>query len=482
MRSTLERLPTELRSLIWNAVGEQETFDSLMMASSLIRDEILDGIPGALLLSCNCPHNRPCCCGRGFEIERLAIIVDCHCSEKYWLKFYIYPRRRSTPSVWSIADLDAPLAQVLRYYRPQETTIEFQLAKGSACDNGARYMVLRAKLFDVCEILGWFQPQRERRLRINFAEPLPLEVAAFPSPWDTKLTHSVPCHPDILGETTRRREIIDKDSCPWEKRPLFYESLLMPLILNSNWSNSEVTFDGDSGNSSTFNYQHRNRGVLVKSELFDHKLLEVTAWAYIGQLITEGSVKLDDDDLTPYFEQYDSNAKIWAAEKPRRRTLQTAFHSCLLAMIESGIYFDLLLEGLSLKPENYDQLESLRSHIRRTRDLSSSNSFSRDHPNNEATSWLWNLEPIRQSFLAWEERKPGGKNFEYRGWDKWETGDSFKLYLNDFHFLSHQKGARLIFGGLPPYSHFNNPCRLHILNLKLLIFQFRANGDSVITY
>ncbi|KAI0456816.1 hypothetical protein F5B21DRAFT_466802 [Xylaria acuta] len=397
-----------------------------MMASPLIRDEILGGIPGALL-SCNCPHNRPCCCGRGFEVERLAIIVDCHCSEKYWLKFYYYPRRKSTPFVWCIADLDAPLAQILRYYRPPEMIIEFQLVKGSAYDNGARYMVLRAKLFDVCEILGWFQPQRERRSRINFAEPPPLEVATLPSFWDRKLTHNLGHHPDIWGERDRRLELIDPDSWPWEKRPVIYESLLMPLILNSNWRNSEVTFDGDSGKSSTFNYQRRSRGALVKSELFDYKLLKVTAWAYNDQLITDGSVKLDDDDLTPYFKQYDSNAETWAAEKPRRRTLQAAFHSSLLTMIDSGFYFDLLLEALSLKPEIDNQLESLRSHIRRTRNLSSSNSFSRDHPNTEATGWLWNLEPIRQAFLVWAEKKPGERMFEWRNLGQWAIEDSFKL-------------------------------------------------------
>ncbi|KAI0435877.1 hypothetical protein F4803DRAFT_573367 [Xylaria telfairii] len=213
-----------------------------------------------------------------------------------------------------------------------------------------------------------------------------------------------------------------------EKRPAIYESLLMPLILNSNWRNSEVTFDGDSGTSSTFDYEQRRRGALIKYELFDHKLLRVTAWAYIDQLITDGSVKRDDDDLTPYFKQYDNDTETWAAEKPRRRALQAAFHSNLLAMIDSAFYFDLLLEALSLKPEVEDQLESLRSHIRRTRNLSSSNSFSRDHPNTEATGWLWNLEPIRQAFLVWANKKPGERRFEgWRDLGQWVTKDSFKL-------------------------------------------------------
>jgi hypothetical protein len=171
MSPALERLPAELRYLIWNAVGEQEDYDSLMAVSPLIRDDILRVIPGALL-SCDCPLNRPCGCGKGFEVERLATVVDCHCSRKYWLKFYIYPRKKSTPFVWCIADLDAPLAQVLRYYQPRETIVEFQSVEGPAGDEGAQYVVLRAKLFDLCEILGWFRPQRERQLRINFAESI----------------------------------------------------------------------------------------------------------------------------------------------------------------------------------------------------------------------------------------------------------------------------------------------------------------------
>lgn len=419
MSSALERLPAELRFSIWNIVGEQEHFVSLMKTSSLIRDDILCGTPGALL-SCNCPYNRPCRCGRGFEIERLALIVDCQCSDQYWLKFYVYPQKKSTPFVWSIADLDAPFAQVLRYYRPRETTIEFRLVKEITRFNNTSYIVLRAKLFDVCEILAWFQPQRERHLRIHFAEP-----PSFPTFWHLVVAHNVGFNTYIWDERDQRREGIDREL--WAgHNPCIYETLLMPLILNSNWRNSEVTFDGDAEKYSSFYFFRESHGTRVEDFRFDHELLRVTAWAYMDRLITDGAVKRDDDDLTPYFEQYDRNAEIWDAEKPRRRKLQAAFHSCLLAAIETGFCFDLLVEDHSIRfGTKDDHLESLRSHIRRTRNLSSSNAFSKDHPNTEAPGWLWNLDPFRQALLIWAEKDPEKWLFD---WDAdLQAESSFKL-------------------------------------------------------
>ncbi|KAI0096444.1 hypothetical protein GGR51DRAFT_568339 [Nemania sp. FL0031] len=412
----LERLPPELRFLIWSAMGEQESFDSLMMTSQSIRNDILHHIPGALL-SCECPYSLPCRCGKGFEIDRLVIIVDSRCSERYWLKFHVYRGRTSTPCVWSVADLDAPLAQALRYYRPRKTIVEFRSPNREPARVGAPYMVLRAKLFDVCEVLGWFQQQRERCSEIYFSDPCPpIECAPSQSFWDIRLTldnisEQEPCPWKWWNEQDHRIWHVDGNLWPYAKRPAVYESLLMPLILNPDWRNSEVTFDQDP-RKTTFNYQRRSHKVLVKSESFGYKLLSVTAWAYIDQLITDGPVKLADNDLTPYYEQYDDNVKIWTAEKARRPALQASFQSVLLAMIEYGIVFDLFLELSSSHSMAGHILEPLRSHIRRTRNLSSSNSFSKDRPGAEAIDWLWNLEPIRQAFIFWAQQDGGLKPYD----------------------------------------------------------------------
>ncbi|KAI1461274.1 hypothetical protein F4805DRAFT_413427 [Annulohypoxylon moriforme] len=418
MSATLEGLPTELRSLIWSAVGEKENFDSLMMVSQSIRHEILCEIPGALL-SCECPYNRPCRCGKGFEIDRLTIIVDCNCSERYWLKFYVYRRQRSIPSVWCIADLDTSLAQVLRYYRPRETVIEFQAPKGimggepdekydpyEPYEQYGPYMVFRAKLFDVCEILGWFQPQRERHLKIYFSNPWPPKMGPSPSFWGFQLA-SINLgleDPDIQKERESRRDAIDWHL--WRKHPAVYESLLLPLILNPSWRNSEVIFDRNPRGASSFYYIRKSHGRLVEHEKFDYKLLSVTAWAHIDQLITDGSVKLDDDDLTPYYKQYDNNVEVWAAEKAQRPMLQAAFHSSLLEMIDFGFSFDLMLEQLTRHPLSDRLFKPLRSHIRRTYNLSPSNSFSKDHQDYEDDRWPWNLEPIRRAFINWAQEDP----------------------------------------------------------------------------
>lgn len=399
MRPTLETLPPAVRSQIWDAVGEEEDLGSLLMTSRTTRDDILSGIPGAPL-SCGCPRTRPCRCGRGFEIDRLTIIVDSVCSERRWLKFSVRRTRHATPSVWCVADLDSPLARALRYCRPRETVVEFQSPKKqSGVLYGAAYMVLRAKLFDVCEILGWFRPQRDRLLQIRFADPWPPGELPF---WEFKLTPGPPSKlaDDLWHEHSMQLDI-DPDLGPFEKRPLIYESLLMPLILNSAWRNAEIVFETDPNKRSTFAYSMKRRGVFVKSERFDYSLLSLTAWAYMDQLIHDGAVKLGDDDLTPYFRQYDNNARAWAGEKTHRRTLQAAFHSCLLAMIDCSCFFDLLLEQASRKPSASPLLDPLRSHIRRTRNLSSANSFSKDRPDTEAADWPWNLDPIRHDFVLW---------------------------------------------------------------------------------
>ncbi|KAI1147365.1 hypothetical protein F4825DRAFT_437642 [Nemania diffusa] len=429
MGATLESLPAELRCLIWSAVGEHESFDNLMMTSRQIRHDILRATPGALL-SCKCPYNRPCSCGKGFEVDRLVIIVEGHCSERCWLKFHIYQRRKSSPYVWCVADLDTPLARVLRYYRPRETTVEFRSPIRAPATSYAEYMILRAKLFDVCEILGWFQQQRERRSRIYFSDSgPPLKETPSTSFWDLGMTVGPidSRNPHLWYEQWRRIQFIDPDLWSFDRRPVVYETLLMPLMLSPDWRNAEVTFDREVRKTSTFNYRRRSHGQLAESEFFGYKLLSVTAWAYIDQLITDGSVKLGDNDLTPYCKQYDMNAKSWAAEKARRPTLQAAFHSSLLAMIDLGLVFDIILERSWIDPTTHDILEPLRSHIRRTRNLSSSNAFSKDHPSTEVAGWPWNLEPIRQVFLAWAQEDAGKTHFEWPGETQWMTEESAQL-------------------------------------------------------
>ncbi|KAI0835774.1 hypothetical protein F5Y06DRAFT_299250 [Hypoxylon sp. FL0890] len=414
---SLETLPPELSSLIWNAVGEEEDFSSLLTTSWTIRHEILRWMPGALL-SCRCPFMRPCRCGKGFEIDRLTIIVDQVCSGRRWLKFYIHLGPQATPSVWCIADLDSPLARALRYCRPRETIVEFQAPERGHL--APAYMVLRAKLFDVCEILGWFQPQRNRLLQIRFTDPWPLRQDDLPF-WEACMTirPSKTLHTDLWHEM-KMRMIMDPDLWPREKRPLLYESLLMPLILNSAWRNAKITFDRDPKRS-TFSYLMKSHG--ARSEFFDHKLLSLTAWAYMDQLIHDGVEKLGDDDLTPYFQQYDVNARAWTVEKSRRRILQAAFHSSLLAMIDCSYFFDLLLERLSSNPLASTALHPLRAHICRTRNLSSANSFSRDHPEVEAAGWPWNLDHIRQVFVIWALEDAGKKPIDWKNSVNWTQED-----------------------------------------------------------
>ena len=159
-------------------------------------------------------------------------------------------------------------------------------------------------------------------------------------------------------------------------------------------------------------YFNRSGRSVDTRDRFDDKLLRLTAWAYMDQLIHDDAVSLGDDDLTPYFRQYDDNARAWAAEKPRRVLLQSTFHRSLLAIIDDSYFFDIHLTGASRVAGRL--LDPLRSHIHRTRNSSSANSFSRNRPDTEAADWPWNLDPIRQSFVHWALEPPGKRYDECR--------------------------------------------------------------------
>jgi hypothetical protein len=385
-RLSLETLPPEVRSWIWDAVGQQEDFSCLVRTSRKIRHEILSRIPGAFL-SCACLSTRPCRCGQEIEIDQLAVIVEPDCSERRWLKFSVGAGGR-TACVWCVADLDSPLARTLCYYRPREIVIDFRVRRRG--NWFASFLPLRAKLFDVCKVLGWFQPQQNRSLLIRFRDPWIMEgkQPRGLSTWEACVISDY--------RTLSHRHL-------WRltRRPLCYECLLIPLCLHRDWRNAKIIFDRkpQPRDGCTFAYSMKADGRIVKSEDFGYEALNVAAWAYMDQLVHDGVVSAGEDDLTPYFEQYDTNTIAWAAEKGKRVTLRQTFYSYLKSTMNFTEHFDIFLKLHSIDCEV--QLRPLRSYILRTRNSSSVNSFSEKHPNTEAEDWQWNHDLIRQAYVHW---------------------------------------------------------------------------------
>ncbi len=256
-RLGLRTLPAELRSKIWNAVGQREDFSSLLLTDRMIRHEILSMIPGALL-SCACPSTRPCSCGKGFEVDQLTIIVEPDCPERRWLKFAIRTAPGRGACVWSVANLDSRLARSLRYCRPREIIIDFRapIINAEECRLEQCYsylcssvvvaiITLRAKLFDVCEVLEWFQPQRDRSLKIRFTE-------LWSQPrgelfWHLGLQLNLGFTRQKLIETDPFHVLLERTTWGFSERPVYYAILLVPLCLNWAWRNAEVVFDQEPG-------------------------------------------------------------------------------------------------------------------------------------------------------------------------------------------------------------------------------------------
>lgn len=177
--SPLQTIPLEVRWMIWDEVGEVEDFCSLIQTCKWIGAEILERIP---VPGCKCKSRLHNHCPRPIiKLDHLAIIVDPYCSPgRSWLKFEATPpgsaNRRRPPVVWTIRDLDSALTPDLACIQSRRITIEFRAPKRGYYF--VFFLVLRAKLFDVCQIINrmdgsplpaeqgrWQQQREEKRKR-----------------------------------------------------------------------------------------------------------------------------------------------------------------------------------------------------------------------------------------------------------------------------------------------------------------------------
>lgn len=158
----LALLPTELRQLIWDAVGKVDDYDSLLRTDQRTRCEILSRLPGGIL---ECAQSGICQdsegCNNHTVVDEITIMVDPDREDGSWLKIRLAWAKRQT--VWKVRDINTNfLALTLFHYRAKRVTVEFHPpTKGFRF---AAFLVLRAKLFDVGTLLGRIQFQPEPTL------------------------------------------------------------------------------------------------------------------------------------------------------------------------------------------------------------------------------------------------------------------------------------------------------------------------------
>jgi hypothetical protein len=220
-----------------------------------------------------------------FPIDELIITAAPDCGERRWLQLTTrLPTTRAAKTTWSVADLDSRFVRVLRYYQPKNIVIEF---KSPAIDYTSHttvnsdclraILILRAKIFDICEMLGWFKAQQKQSRQIRFIDPartsstvartdpdlLAYKTVPFSLSWGPLSTPKAQRPPksfwerhwrlgpdiyiigctDLQKSVSYRRTTREARRWAYSRQPIFHEILLMPLCLHWAWRNAKISFD-----------------------------------------------------------------------------------------------------------------------------------------------------------------------------------------------------------------------------------------------
>ncbi|KAK4158640.1 hypothetical protein QBC43DRAFT_374407 [Cladorrhinum sp. PSN259] len=167
--------------------------------------------PGGIL-DCQCGSRDTCQCR--YKLSRLVIVVDEVATLNNWLGFEAV--KDNVNFHWNIENLDSVHARNLLYYEPDEIVVRFERPRRVDQDDIGSLAVLRAKLFDVMNILNKMRPETEKsRPKIEFTGKF--------SFWFQRLP---------------RVEL---------RESLFYhEFLLVPLIAHWRWKDAAVFFPKDT--------------------------------------------------------------------------------------------------------------------------------------------------------------------------------------------------------------------------------------------
>ncbi|KAL7929049.1 hypothetical protein V8C35DRAFT_331932, partial [Trichoderma chlorosporum] len=407
----IQQLPPELRCMIWSKIGQTEGYRQLLRTNHLIRSDVLSLIPG-IGLSCQCSPYEPCSCGKAIAVKRLTIVVEPDCSTESWLKFSVSVLHgHCQGSSWKVGSLDDMIAQPLRYFRPKEIFIDFQAPKKGYYQ--ASFLILRAKLFDVCAALDLVQTQDAPSLYLHFSDPW-VDSGSGSGPnkpfWENR-------PPAYNRDGKRMRRLRDPDLRPLIKHPnriesryaflYFYEMILTPFCMHWAWRNAKVTFDREPRSKSTSFITATDRQHIVYHGV---NALILTAWAYTEQLIQDGPIK--ESSGAPQYENHKDMCLKWAAEEIHHISWKKALECYLNFTIATSESFQRIM-GIGMS-QTANLPETIWWHL----DNSPRDAFSEDHPGSakgagnrdfEVGTWRWNHDIIRRRYQEWAQL-----------WDDWQ--------------------------------------------------------------
>ncbi|KAK4225388.1 hypothetical protein QBC38DRAFT_530985 [Podospora fimiseda] len=177
-------------------------------------NHICNHIPGGIL---RCEHISPESCEHRYNLDQLIIVVDCLMIENKWLSFKAFKNGRNFG--WSIPHMDSPVANNLRYYQPRKIVVAFEGPSNTGSESAALLLALRAKEFDVFNILNNIRPkhytldQSHLKVRLN-------------------------------GDFNFWARRLDLPSIRNEMKPYYHEYLVIPLIAHWAWKDAELVFEG----------------------------------------------------------------------------------------------------------------------------------------------------------------------------------------------------------------------------------------------
>ncbi|KAM6486205.1 hypothetical protein HDV62DRAFT_403510 [Trichoderma sp. SZMC 28011] len=401
----IQQLPLELRWKIWSKVGETDSYTQLLRTSRRIRSDILSLIPG-IGLSCQCSPYKPCSCDKYIAIKRLTIVVEPDCSPQSWLKFSVSVLRGQGTS-WKVGSLDDMLAQPLRYLRPKEIFIDFQAPKKGYYQTN--FLILRAKLFDVCAALDLVQAQNSRSLHLHFSDPWANSGSGPNTPfWENR--------PRTYGMKQKDMTRLIRGG---DLRPLiyncnhlgrrdaflyFYEMILTPFCMHWAWRNAKVTFDREPKLKSTSFITSTFAAGRQHIVYHGVNALLLTAWAYTEQLMREGKIKESEEEFVPQIENYEDIRVKWASQELHHSSWEKAFECYLNFTIATSESFQRIMDvGMS---QTANLPETIWWHL----DNSPKDAFSEEHPGSaegagnmgfEIGTWAWNHDIIRRRYHEW---------------------------------------------------------------------------------
>lgn len=270
-RSRLLGLPQELRDLIYNHVAVDGDLSSLLHACSDFRTSALGRLPGANMIDYyHTPDQQ-----LREQIEnklyvcKVNIIAEPWYSSESSLKFEVKwrvlknggPVGRTRISQWTVRDLSSPMARYIYWYRPDnDVQVTFEPAT-SGCFTGA-LMILRAKLFDICQVLKHIKPKStngylRHDLSIHFRGGKDSHGRLRKSFWEMRPGRRYSCkrwHHERKGQwpsVAERRQALKRYTCR-NKTLHFYETLMLPLLFNGHgWIAWRLTFDIEPPNKRT---------------------------------------------------------------------------------------------------------------------------------------------------------------------------------------------------------------------------------------